>query len=94
MADSSAPALKKLHAMLVIRVMARFDSVQHYPESINDLLAELRANLLARRSSHFDDEAAVFARVLEEGRQKKIFDVKNPQATTHTLLLATNALLP
>ena len=74
--------------------MTRFDSVQHYPESINDLLADLRANLLARRENHFDEEAMVFARVLEEGKRQRIFDVKIPIATAHTLLLATNSLLP
>ena len=93
-AESSAPPVNKLHSMLVMRVLARFDSVQHYSESINDLLAELRANLLARRENHFDEEARVFARILEEGRRKKVFELKNSQATAHTLLLATNALLP
>jgi len=93
-AESSAPPVKKLHSMLVMRVLERFDSVQHYSESINDLLAELRANLLARRENHFDEEARVFARILEEGRRKKVFELKNSQATAHTLLLATNALLP
>lgn len=93
-AESNANPVAKLRAMLIARVMTRFDSVQHYPESINDLLADLRANLLARRESHFDDEATVFARVLEEGTQQKAFDLNNPAATAHTLLLATNSLLP
>jgi len=93
-ADSNAKPVAKLRAMLIARVLTRFDSVQHYPESINDLLAELRANLLARRENHFDDEAAVFARVLDEGRQQKVFELKVPLATAQTLLLATNSLLP
>ena len=93
-AESNANPVTKLRAMLIARVMTRFDSVQHYPESINDLLADLRANLLARRESHFDDEATVFGRVLEEGKQQKAFDLKNPIATGHSLLLATNSLLP
>lgn len=93
-AESNATPVSKLRSMLVARVMMRFDSVQHYSQSINDLLAELRANLLTRRESHFDDESRVVARVLEEGRQKKMFDLKSPQATAETFLLATNSLLP
>lgn len=93
-AESTATPAIKLRSMLVARVMMRFDSVQHYPESINDLLAELRTNLLARREGHFEAEAAVVARVLEEGRQQKVFDLKIPLATARTLLLATNSLLP
>ncbi len=93
-AGSNAKPLAKLRAMLIARVLTRFDSVQHYPESINDLLADLRSNLLARRENHFDEEAAVFGRVLEEGKQQNIFELKLPLATAHTLLLATNSLLP
>lgn len=93
-AESNARPVSKLRSMLVARVVNRFDSVQHYSLSINDLLADLRTNVLARRAKHFDDESRVFARVLEEGRQKKLFDCKSPQATAETLLLATNSLLP
>jgi AcrR family transcriptional regulator len=93
-AESDATPVIKLRSMLVARVLVRFDSVQHYSASINDLLAELRANLLARRENHFHDEASVFARVLEEGKQQKVFDLKDPQATAPTFLLATNSLLP
>jgi len=93
-ADSDTTPVRKLRSMLITRVLMRFDSVQHYPESINDLLAELRSNLLARRRKHFDEEASVFERVLEEGKQQKVFALKNPRATAHTFLLATNSLLP
>ena len=93
-AESNATPVSKLRSMLVARVMTRFDSVQHYPESINDLLADLRSNLLARREKHFDDEANVFARVLKEGKAQKVLDLKDPQATAHSFLLATNSLLP
>jgi AcrR family transcriptional regulator len=93
-ADSSATPVRKLHSMTLTRVLMRFDSVQHYPESINDLLAELRSHLLARRRKHFEDEASVFERVLEEGKQKKVFSLKDSRATAQTFLHATNSLLP
>lgn len=92
-AESDATPVNKLRSMLVTRVLMRFDSVQHYPESINDLLAELRSNLLARRRKHFEEEAAIFERVLEEGKQQ-FFDLKDPGTTAQTFLLATNSLLP
>src|SRR5215210_3184555 len=57
-----APAAR-LRRMLVARVMYRFDSVQHYSESLSDLLAALRPGLLARRRRHFEDEARVLAGV-------------------------------
>ena len=93
-ADSNATPVSKLRSMLIARVMTRFDSVQHYPESINDLLADLRSNLLGRREKHFDDEANVFARVLKDGKQQNALALKDPQATAHSFLLATNSLLP
>jgi TetR/AcrR family fatty acid metabolism transcriptional regulator len=60
----------RLRRMLVLRVMFRFDSVQHYTESLSDLLAALRPGLLARRRRHFEEESEVIAEVLEEGRAR------------------------
>src|SRR5829696_2141652 len=57
----------RLRRMLVTRVMFRFDSVQHYTESLSDLLAALRPGLLARRGRHFEEESEVLALVLREG---------------------------
>src|ERR1700752_2801783 len=47
---SDATASERLRLMLLTRVLFRFDSVQHYTQSINDLLAALRPGLLARRA--------------------------------------------
>ena len=88
-----APAAR-LRRMLVARVMFRFDSVQHYTESLSDLLAALRPGLLARRRRHFDEEAEILAAVLREGRRGGDFDFEDAAAAARTLLTATNALLP
>jgi hypothetical protein len=80
--------------MLIERVLFRFDSVQHYSQSLNDLLAALRPNLLARRKRFFEEEALVFADVLKGGKQKGDFEFEDALTTAHTLLLATNSLLP
>ncbi|HEX8498989.1 MAG TPA: TetR/AcrR family transcriptional regulator [Pyrinomonadaceae bacterium] len=84
----------RLRRMLVARVMYRFDSVQHYTESLSDLLAALRPGLLARRRRHFEEEAEVISEVLREGRRGGEFSFREARAAARTLLTATNALLP
>ena len=85
---------ERLREMLLTRVLFRFDSVQHYTQSLNDLLADLRPRLLARRRRYFEDETQIFAEVLQEGDKIKIFSVPDALKTAETLLLATNSLLP
>ena len=90
---SGAPAAR-LRRMLVARVMFRFDSVQHYTESLSDLLAALRPGLLARRRRHFEEESEVLSEVLREGRRAGEFNYREARSAARTLLTATNALLP
>jgi AcrR family transcriptional regulator len=85
---------KKLRQMLLIRVLFRFDSVQHYTQSLNDLLAALRPKLLARREEYFKQEAEIFAEVIKEGQAKGDFQKGNASELAETFLLATNSLLP
>ena len=85
---------KKLRKMLHDRVLMRFDSVQHYSQSLNELLAQLRPRLLERRKRYFEEEARIFAAVLEEGKAAKVFSIKDASECASTLLDATNALLP
>jgi AcrR family transcriptional regulator len=92
--NSAAPAAERLRQMLLLRVMFRFDSIQHYTQSLNDLLAALRPGLLARRALYFEAEAQIFADVLMKGREAGEFQFDDEQATAHALLQATNGLLP
>ncbi len=85
---------EKLRRMLLKRVLHRFDSVQHYTQSLNDLLSALRPKLLARRKMYFETEAKIFAKVIEEGQKNKMFAGGNASETAETFLLATNSLLP
>ena len=95
LAESDRPPAARLREMLVARVLFRFDSVQHYTESLSDLLAALRPGLLARRRRHFEQEAEIVAGVLREGRRAGVFEFgDDDDATAHALLTATNALLP
>ncbi|HEX2269586.1 MAG TPA: TetR/AcrR family transcriptional regulator [Pyrinomonadaceae bacterium] len=90
--DNTAAA--RLREMLLTRVMFRFDSIQHYTQSLNDLLAALRPGLLARRAQYFEAEAQIFAEVLRTGRAAGEFQFEDEHATAHAMLQATNGLLP
>lgn len=87
-------AESKIREMLVERVIFRFDSVQHYSEGLNELLSQLRAKLLERRKRYFEEEAHLFAAVIEQGVASGEFLRHDALDAAHTLLLATNSLLP
>ncbi len=91
---SKAGPEKKLRKMLTDRVLLRLDSVQHYTQSLNELLAQVRPQLLERRKKYFEEEARMFGMVLAEGKAAGVFRLKDPVETGRTLIDATNALLP
>src|ERR1051325_7045079 len=93
-ARSNATTAERLRQMLLTRVLFRFDSIQHYTQSLNDLLAVLRPRLLARRAQYFQSEAQIFVQVLKTGRESGELTFDNEHATAHALLQATNGLLP
>jgi AcrR family transcriptional regulator len=93
-ARSEYTAPERIRQMLLVRVLFRFDSIQHYTQSLNDLLAALRPGLLARRAKYFEEEAQIFAGVLAEGRDRGEFNFENELTTAGALLEATNGLLP
>lgn len=94
LAASDAPAAERLRLMLLTRVLYRFDSIQHYTQSLSDLLAALRPGLMARRALYFEAEAQIFAELLIAGRESGEFDFQDEKATARALLQATNGLLP
>jgi AcrR family transcriptional regulator len=85
---------ERIRLMLIERVLYRFDSVQHYSQSLNDLLAYVRPNLLERRKRYFAEESAIFASVIREGQNAGIFSSGDPSEIADTFLVATNSLLP
>jgi AcrR family transcriptional regulator len=90
---SDSPAVR-VRRMLMLRVIYRFDSVQHYSESINHVMAAIRPRLLERRKLYFEAEAKILAEVLKEGRRTGEFFFRDAMATARALLTATNSLLP
>ncbi|CAN5522530.1 hypothetical protein BH10ACI2_BH10ACI2_22990 [soil metagenome] len=93
-AGESTEADVRLRDMLIERVLVRFDSVQHYSQSLNDLLSHLRSKLLERRKKHFDEEARILAAVISEGQASAIFVAGDAFDIAQTLVTATNSLLP
>lgn len=92
-AGSGTPGTR-LRTMLRARVLHRFDYARQHSSSVDDMLASLRASLLARRADYFEREAVIFAALLREGRQAGAFRAGEPLAAARVLVLATNALLP
>lgn len=88
------PVDERLRNMLVERVIYRFDSIQHYTQSLDELLANLRTSLLERRRRYFADEAHILAKVLTEGQEKGVFVNGDAFDLGQTLVSATNSLLP
>ena len=85
---------ERIRAMLVTRVLFRFDSVAHYSQNLNDLLSAVRKELLVRRRGHFEKEAREFAKVLEAGREQGVFDCPDSRNTAQLLIWSTNSMLP
>ena len=85
---------ERLRRMLLKRVLHRFDNVQHYPQSLNDILSAIRPNLLARRKTYFEEEAKILATVIEEGQADKFVRSGDAAEIAEAFLLATNSLLP
>ncbi len=85
---------ERLKNMLIERVLLRFDSVQHYSQSLNELLSYLRPKLLERRKHYFEEEALLIATVIEEGQRSNRFAAGDHLDLARTLVNATNSLLP
>jgi AcrR family transcriptional regulator len=93
-ASKETPCEDRVREMLIERVLFRFDSVQHYTQSLNDLLSHLRPRLLDRRKRHFEEEVRIFAKILDAGSTAGEFSFKDPASAARALLDATNAFLP
>lgn len=93
-ANKKVPCDRRLKEMLIERVIFRFDSVQHYTQSLNDLLSKIRPSLLERRKRYFEEEARLFATLIKEGVDGGSFAKVNVDETARSLLSATNSLLP
>lgn len=85
---------ERIRLMVLERVMFRFDSVQNYTQSLDELLTNLRSKLLERRRRHFEQEAAIFSGVIKEGISKRELSAGNADEAARAIIDATNSLLP
>jgi AcrR family transcriptional regulator len=93
-AASSAPPAEKIRQMIILRVMERFDSVQHCPEAVAEVVHDLRAALLQQRERHFAAEARIITKVLEQAEGTIAIEPHERGAFANAVIAATNALLP
>ncbi len=93
-AERQSSVDERLREMLIERVLYRFDSVQHYTKSLNDLLSYVRPQLLERRKRYFEEEARILADVIAEGQKSEHFAKGDPVDLARTLVWGTNSLLP
>ena len=91
---SKVSARDRLLEMLIQRVMYRFQCVQGHKQGIDDLLIDLRPQLLERRAKYLSTEARIFAEILIEGRTTGEFTFEDPFKVAEAFLDATNSLLP
>jgi AcrR family transcriptional regulator len=84
----------KIRKMLIARILFRFDSVFHYSQNLNDLLASVRKPLLARRQVPFDQEAEALAAVIGRGNETGLFECPDPLSAGRAMVWSTNSLLP
>lgn len=92
--DRHLSPAEKLRRMLLLRIMHRFDRVQHYTTSISEVLHDLRSELLERRERYFAEEAVPLAKVVKQGQLGGVFHPGSALATARILVIATNSLLP
>ncbi len=82
-AAAVGPPEERLREMLLLRVLARFDSVRHYSHSLDELFESLRPAYMARRARYFAAEAQVVADLLAEGRRLGAFACERSRAVPH-----------
>ena len=94
-ADGESDVKTRLRQAVLERVSFRFESVQHYSESINELLSSVRASLLARRREHHEQEAVILANLIEEGQKSGEFSKEEGAYESAFIIInATNSFLP
>jgi len=94
LAAEPAPAAERLCRMLRLRVASALAAVRNMTQSLDDLFAEMRAQLLAQRRSQQAAEAHVLAEVVRDGQRRGELADVDPDTAARCLLGATNAYMP
>jgi len=94
LASSDLPSPERVRQFLILRVMYRFDTVQNFSESLDEVFAALRTSFLKRRDGYQHCEAVILAEILSDGQNAGEFDFDDGFETAQSLLVATNSLMP
>ena len=95
LADSEGKATARLRAMLIARVMLRFEMARPYPQQHREEFRKaIETTLQERRTCWQQDETQLFVGVLRTGQAQGEFESVDADELAPTLLLATNALMP
>ncbi len=84
----------RLRAMLIDRVMFRFDCAHGYAQGMDELFWAIRPQLLQRREKYHHAESLILAELLIEGRALGEFVVDEPFSAAEAFITATASLLP
>ena len=91
-ASCPAPASERIRHFLLFRVLAYFDSVQHFAESVDDVYRDIRNELYERRHFYSEWETQVMESILKGPHAPKI--ATHHARVARNLLAATDSLLP
>ncbi|HEX2570707.1 MAG TPA: TetR/AcrR family transcriptional regulator [Polyangia bacterium] len=94
-AESEAAAPRRIEEMLIGRVLFRHEAAEKHARAIDEILAALRPAFLALRRRHRAAEAELLGAVLAAGeRAGELTLPESPLGVAHSLILATDSLLP
>jgi AcrR family transcriptional regulator len=88
------PAPFRIRQILIFRVLAYFDSVQHFAESLDDVFRDIRTELFERRQIYSEWETNVIESILRESGITSAWTANGISGTARALLAATDSLLP
>ena len=92
-AKEHASAQEKITELLLERVMSRFEYCRN-ATCLDDMLAALQKELMARKEAYHAQEAALLERLLNEAAEAGELPRCDSRAAAEAMILATNALLP
>lgn len=92
--EQPADSKSKLIALLVERVMFKYDSVRKYCASFDEVYAALKPEILKRREQYLIEESKILTLAIERGIASRAFKCEDPYQAASMLVLATNSLLP
>ena len=93
-ARGGGTAAERLETMLIGRVLLRFDKARCQRHPMDEFARDIKAAIGTRCVPWKEDEAALYGRVLDEGRAAGEFAFDDVGATVQALFTATYALLP